>query len=121
MARINVRTTTTTIRSEEMSLPAFASAMLDEESHDGYPHVQGSGTAILADGSSLKVSVVGHRPYGDFGGTEFTSAEVKVCFEKVALAEGEFRSGPAAIEGFAEVLAVLEGLVAKVRAEMETA
>ncbi|GJD45481.1 hypothetical protein AFCDBAGC_3354 [Methylobacterium cerastii] len=116
MARINIRTTT--IRSEEMALPAFASAVVDEEDHEGYPFARSSGMAIMSDGSSLEISVAGHRPYAGFGGTEFTDAEITISYEKVALAEGNFRTGPAASAGFAQVLAVLEGIVAKVRAEM---
>lgn len=119
MTRVNF--SETTIHSVEMDLPAWSSTILDEEDHDGYPWVQTSGTAILADGRSLNVSVRGHRAYADFGGEEFTSAEVKVTFDRGPIAEGRFGSEPADREGFAQVLAVLEGLIDKVRAEMREA
>ena len=100
-----------------MSLPAYASAVHHED-HDGYPHVDSCGTVILPDGSSLKVSVIGRRPDGDFGGDEFTSASVNLRYERLAIAEQAFGSEPADREGFEEVFAVLEVLFAKVRAGM---
>ena len=113
MARINVRTTT--VRSEELALPAFCGFVNDTENGRGHVRMGGSGMIIMSDGSSLDLAVEGKR-YQEDG--DFVSAQVKVTFEQVALVEGIPGSEPADREGFAEVLAVLEGFVAKVRAEM---
>ncbi|QDI79120.1 hypothetical protein E8E01_01060 [Methylorubrum populi] len=104
----------------EIALPAFASDV-EEQNHDGNPHVIGGGTAILSDGSSLKLSIDGNRSYGDFGGEDFDDVKVTLIFDKnpIHRAWCWFGSTPASRDGFAEVLAVLDRLTAKVRAEME--
>lgn len=115
-----VRFETRHVEEREIVLPAFESGV-EEQDHDGSPFVFGGGTAILSDGSSLKVSIDGNRSYGDFGGDDFTDAKITVTFEQHAFhqAEARFGSSPAARDGFAEVLAVLDRLTARVRAEME--
>ena len=118
MAKISFETRK--VEQREIALPAFASGV-EEQDHDGNPHVIGGGTAILSDGSSLKVSIDGNRPYADFGGEDFDDVKVTLTFNKHPIHQDPFwfGSSPDARDGFAEILAELDRLTARVRAEME--